>query len=102
MRSLHLLRYLDINGTVAYYNQYTVPDRWDPADADFEDAMYAFRGGAVFRGYDAFRELFRQFWVLRPAARVMSLPGIQHVGDRIYRYIAENRSRHFACSIDNS
>jgi predicted DCC family thiol-disulfide oxidoreductase YuxK len=102
MRSLHLLRYLDINGTVAYYNQYTVPDRWDRADADFEDAMYAFRGDAVFRGYDAFRELFRQFWVLHPAAGVMSLPGMQHVGDRIYRYIAENRSRHFTCSIDDS
>lgn len=71
-RSLHLFRYIDISGTVTYHNQYTVPETLGADDLDFEDAMYAFQGQQPYRGYHAFRTLFRQFGIY-PISTVMTL-----------------------------
>lgn len=98
-RSLHLFKYFDVNSVVTYYNQYDVPEHFETENTDFETAMYAFREGESFRGYRAFRELFRQLGFV-PVAYCMSIPGVIHVGERAYRYIAENRSRYFVCSTE--
>ncbi|WP_424014952.1 DCC1-like thiol-disulfide oxidoreductase family protein [Halorubrum xinjiangense] len=98
-RSLHLFRYLDISGTVTYHNQYTVPETLEDEDLDFEEAMYAFQGQQSYRGYHAFRTLFRQFGIY-PIAIVMTLPVVVYVGERVYQHIADNRSRYFVCSAE--
>lgn len=99
-RSLHLFPYLDVAGSVTYYNQYTVPDELDADGVEFEDAMYVFRGTRPFRGYRAFVELFKQLGFLYPVALAMSLPGVRNVGYRTYQHIADNRSRYFVCSLE--
>lgn len=97
-RSLHLFKFLDVSGNVTYYNQHNVPDEYDDGKTNFENAMYAFRGSSSYRGYYAFKHLFRQIG-FHPVSAIMSLPGVKHVGERVYRHVADNRSRYFVCSV---
>jgi predicted DCC family thiol-disulfide oxidoreductase YuxK/uncharacterized membrane protein YphA (DoxX/SURF4 family) len=96
-RTLHPFRYLDVAGSVSYYSQETVPDRYDRDDAAFDSAMYAFRDGDASRGYAAFRQLFAHLGITRPVGAAMALPGVRRVGRVVYGHVARNRSRHFAC-----
>lgn len=97
-RSLHLFKFLDVVDSVTYYNQNTVPDKYNNEKTDFRNAMYAFRGGSSYRGYYAFKCLFQQVGFY-PLSGIMSLPGVKHVGERVYQHIADNRSRYFVCSV---
>ncbi|MDS0297235.1 DCC1-like thiol-disulfide oxidoreductase family protein [Halogeometricum sp. S1BR25-6] len=100
-RSLYSFKLLDFTNAVRFHSQYTVPDRYrGREDVSFEDAMYAFDGEDAYAGYDAFRRLAKQFPVLVPLSWVMSLGPVARVGRRVYRYVAENRSRHFTCAVD--
>ncbi|WP_434531046.1 DCC1-like thiol-disulfide oxidoreductase family protein [Haloarcula sp. NS06] len=100
-QSLHIFPYLDINDTVTFYSQYTVPEEYkDREGTDFESAMFAFRDDKAYRGYWAFRELLRQFTVFAPLVWLMGFPPVAAVGERVYQYIADNRDRHFTCSVD--
>jgi predicted DCC family thiol-disulfide oxidoreductase YuxK len=100
-RSLSPFAHLDVANRVRFYSQSDVPSRYATrSDADYGAAMYAFREGdaTAYEGYDAFRELTRQlgFW---PVWFVMGLPVVSHVGKPVYRYVADNRSTHFVCSL---
>jgi predicted DCC family thiol-disulfide oxidoreductase YuxK len=103
-RSLYVFKLLDINGTVGFYSQSDVPAVYRERDGtdgvDFNRAMYAFRDGVAYEGYDAFRQLLRQFTVFVPLAWVMGLGPVRMVGERVYREIAANRSQYFVCRID--
>ncbi|MFC6835071.1 DCC1-like thiol-disulfide oxidoreductase family protein [Halomarina ordinaria] len=100
-RSLYPFKLLDVNDTVTFYSQSDVPKRYrERTDVDFDAAMFLFDDGEAHRGYDAFRELLRQFRVFAPLAWVMGLTPVAAVGERVYGYVAENRNRHFTCSID--
>jgi predicted DCC family thiol-disulfide oxidoreductase YuxK len=41
--------------------------------------------------------MFAQLGFLRPVAFLMGVPGVRQVGERVYGYVAANRSRHFTC-----
>ena len=100
-RSLYLFKFLDTNNSISFYSQYTLPPRLvNRDDTDFDTAMYAFRNGTVYRGYDGFVELFRQFPGTLPIILAMKLPGIKNIGYQVYEYIGANRSRHFTCAIE--
>lgn len=101
MRSLYLFRLLDTDGRVTFHPAASAPRGFrDLPDVDFERSMYVFHGGRAFEGYWAFRELVGQFGLFRPVAWLMSIPPVSLVGERIYRYVADNRSRHFVCAVD--
>ncbi|MFP8955178.1 DCC1-like thiol-disulfide oxidoreductase family protein [Natrialbaceae archaeon A-CW3] len=100
-RSLYPFKHLDVNDSVQFYSQSDVPrELIDRDDVDLESELYLFRDGEAYGGYEAFRQLFAQFWVFLPLTLLMALPPVRVVGDRVYAYIARNRSRHFVCSID--
>lgn len=101
MRSLHLFKYLDADARVRFYPQSEAPATYTNLEGvDFERSMYVFDGDHAYEGYWAFRALFAQFGLLRPVAWLMGRSPVAFVGTRIYRYVADNRSRHFACAVD--
>ena len=75
-RSLALFKTLDADGSVEFYSQHDAPDRYRNRDAvDFASAMYVFRDGVCYRGYDAFRELIGHVGFPR-VAWTMGLPPV--------------------------
>lgn len=100
-RSLYPFKLLDVDDTVTFYTQSDVPERYrDRETVEFEEAMYVFDDDRAYEGYYAFRELLDQFGIFRPLVSLMRFTPIERLGTRIYRYVADNRSRHFVCSVD--
>ena len=103
-RSLYPFKLLDVNGTVRFYSQSDLPAAYGARDGrdgvDFDRAMYAFRDGVAYEGYDAFRQLLRQFTVFAPLVWAMGLAPVRAVGEPIYRRVADNRGRYFTCRVD--
>jgi predicted DCC family thiol-disulfide oxidoreductase YuxK len=98
---LYPFKLLDINDTVRFVPQADAPDRYrSRGDVDFERAMYTFHEGVAYEGYDAFRELLRQFGVFFWLVWLMQRPLVERVGRRTYRYVADNRGRRFACRVE--
>lgn len=101
-RSLYPFELLDVNDTMTFYSQSDLPARYqDRPDVDYSSAMYVFDAdGTSYRGYWAFRELLRQLAVFAPIVWLMGTRPVAAVGERVYEYVAANRSRHFVCSVD--
>jgi predicted DCC family thiol-disulfide oxidoreductase YuxK len=100
-RSLILFKFLDINDTILFYSQSDLPDRLDKKEFDYSEAMYAFKNGEEHRGYYAFSKLMVHLRLFAPVGILMRAPVIRSIGSRVYGYISENRSRHFACSVQD-
>lgn len=47
--------------------------------------------GKVYKGYRAYLAMMRHMIYTAPLGWLLNLPGISHLGDRIYRYVAGNR-----------
>jgi len=100
-RSLYLFKYFDFNDTIRFYSQTDAPEKYAGRDdVDFEAAMYGFKDGTSYEGYDAFRVLLSHFGVFRPLSFTMEIPPITILGRRIYLYIAANRNRYFTCNVE--
>lgn len=101
MRSLYPFKLLDTDGQVTFYPQSAAPAAYREFDGvDFERSMFVFHDDHAYEGYWAFRELIGQFGLLRPVGWLMGRRPVAWVGERVYRYVANNRSRHFACAVD--
>ncbi|MDS0221568.1 DCC1-like thiol-disulfide oxidoreductase family protein [Haloarcula sp. S1AR25-5A] len=101
-RSLLPFKLLDVNERITFHTQSTVPERYrELDDVDFENAMYVFdEDDRPYAGYHAFRELLRQSKLFAPLVFLTGLSPVSRVGTRVYRYIADNRSQHFACAFN--
>lgn len=99
-RSLYLFKILDVNDTVTFHSQYTLPAEYGTRDIDQEGAMYAFTDDETYRGFYAFRELLRQFRVFVPIVWLFRFPGVQRLGEQVYEYVALNRERRFTCNVE--
>ena len=101
-RSLHPFKLLDVTNSIDFRSQYDVPEEYRARDdVNFEDAMYVFaENGRAYRGYYAFREVLRQNRAFAPLVWIMTLGPAEQAGTGVYEYIAQNRSRHFTCAID--
>lgn len=98
---LYPFKLLDINKTIRFVPQADAPDRYrDRHGVDFDRAMYTFHGESTYEGYDAFRELLRQFRVFFLLVWLMKFSPVERVGRRAYRYIANTRGQRFACRAD--
>jgi predicted DCC family thiol-disulfide oxidoreductase YuxK len=70
------------------------------ANADLENAMFAIdRRGRLFRGYFAFRRLFRALPLAWPLLPLFYVPGASALGPRLYARIARSRGR-LGCATD--
>ncbi|WIV66037.1 DCC1-like thiol-disulfide oxidoreductase family protein [Natrialbaceae archaeon AArc-T1-2] len=100
-RSLYVFKQLDINDSVQFYSQSDVPKELvDCDDVDLDEEMYLFRDGEPYGGYEAFRQLLKQFRIFFPIVLLMALSPVRYVGNRVYKYVARNRSRQFVCSFE--
>jgi predicted DCC family thiol-disulfide oxidoreductase YuxK len=101
LRSLRVLQRLDVRGAMVLYNSHesdTVGATFPMlAGADFAHAMFAVtQDGRVFRGYFAFKQLMRTLPLAWPLLPLFVLPGTDHIGPRVYAWVARNRNR-FGC-----
>jgi len=75
----------------------------DELPVEWEEAMRGIpmrtRSGDVLVGYDAVRRAMLQTPLGILPGLVMYLPGISHVGRRVYRWIAANRPRDLTCDV---
>jgi predicted DCC family thiol-disulfide oxidoreductase YuxK len=100
MRTLYPFKLLDVEDTVTFHSQYTLPDVYrNRDDVDLDRAMYVFDGADTYEGYDAFVELFGQYRIFAPLVWLMRTRPVRAAGKRIYGYIAANRGRHFTCRV---
>jgi predicted DCC family thiol-disulfide oxidoreductase YuxK len=58
------------------------------------------RNGKVYVGLDTYIQVFRAIWYLIPISMIIRIPGVYHVGKKIYKFIATNRTTE-RCNEDN-
>ena len=102
VRSLYIFKALDLNGSVAFRSPDEVAYDETTAQADFNEAMFLFRGDASYRGYYAFAELLAHYRIFFPFAWIMRRTPVAKVGERIYSFVAARRKEVFACKIDSN
>lgn len=104
IRSTRWLRRFDWLGRLAFRDMTASSD--DDLPVSFETAMQGLpmrtRDGRVLVGYPAVRRALLQTPPGFLPALVMYLPGVSHIGRRIYRRIASGRNRSVACKVDHS
>jgi predicted DCC family thiol-disulfide oxidoreductase YuxK len=84
---LRLVRFLD------YHNPEELAQAGGVSAADAEQAAIAVDDrGRLYRGFYAFRQICRRVPLLAPLTVVTYIPGIPALGERAYRWVAENRS----------
>jgi predicted DCC family thiol-disulfide oxidoreductase YuxK len=100
-RSVRCLRRLDWLGRLDFQDMTRVPERELPVR--FDDALRGMpmrtRDGRILIGYPAIRRALMQTPLGILFAWAMYVPGIEHIGRRIYRHVAENRRRDAACAV---
>ena len=67
-------------------------------------AWFVDHQGRLFGGAEAINRCIRLVWWLKPLAYLYDVPGIRHLQDRAYQWIADNRYRlpgsTAACAVD--
>lgn len=101
MQVLSPSKHMDANRTISFYGRQDVSATYRQRDdLKLAEAMYVVADGEAYRGYDAFVELLRQYRVSCPLTWVMERAVVSSVGEQVYQYVADNRSRHFTCSAE--
>ena len=100
-RSTRFIRSLDWLGRLRFVDMTSVapeslPVAWEVA---MQGIPMRTRDGRTHVGYPAVRRALLQTPLGALPALAMYLPGVSHVGRRVYRHIAENRGR-AACSVN--
>lgn len=94
VRSLYLFKHLDINDSVRFHPQSDAPAAVaDRDDVDLGAGLSLVRDGEAYGGYEALRQLLRQFRIFAPLTLVMGLSPVRAVGNRAYESLARDRSR---------
>ncbi len=52
--------------------------------------------GKIYTGYFAFRQIAKKIWLFYPLFLLSFLPGIDYIGNMVYKFVSENRYR-FGC-----
>ena len=93
---LHRLRFVD--GSNARLRERVAPGLSE--QQVFMEMYVVEPSGRRFGGYEAFLRIARVIPIMWPLLVVGVLPGIRHLGRRIYRVIAANRIRRGRCTDD--
>src|SRR5438093_353840 len=97
MRSLKVVRALDLFGALQYYDSHDQnTHKLFPQlrEADAANAMYTIAGAETpYEGFFAFRRLIWCSPLLWPLIPIFYFPGATFFGPRVYAWVARNRSR---------
>ncbi|MEM7754014.1 MAG: DUF393 domain-containing protein [Planctomycetota bacterium] len=101
-RSTAILHRLDWLGNLASVDMTAVPPADLPVAPETAMAGLPMRtaDGRVLVGFPAVRRALSRTPLGAPAAWVLWIPGVSHVGQAVYGWVARNRSRD-ACSLDS-
>jgi predicted DCC family thiol-disulfide oxidoreductase YuxK len=81
VRWLYPFSLLDVDETVTFYSQQDALNEYgDREDVDPERSIHVFDGVDAHEGYDAFRELLRQYRIFLPLVWAMGVPPVRAVG----------------------
>ena len=105
IRTLRVVRAFDVRHVLEFHDandRSAVLTRFPQlASVDLNAAMYVVDGSErIYAGYDAFRRIARSTpfgWWLLP---LLHFPGARTVGDRVYGFVAHNRSR-MGCRVED-
>jgi len=64
------------------------------------DDIHSVKNGKVYKGLDTYIQVFNVIWYLKPLSFILRIPGIYHIGKRVYKYVAVNRTTE-RCTEDN-
>lgn len=56
--------------------------------------------GEIYVGLDTYIQVLNAIWYLKPLSWLLRIPGVYHLGKRVYKYIATNRTTE-RCTEDN-
>jgi predicted DCC family thiol-disulfide oxidoreductase YuxK len=99
-KSVAILRRLDWLGRLDYVNAREIKADSDAelVDAPLFDEMHVLTpGGALHRGFRAFRWLAWRLPLCWPIAPLLYLPGVPGLGQRLYLWVARNRFHLVPC-----
>lgn len=100
---LYLFKLLDVNKTVRFVPQTDASDEFRNREGvNFGNTVHTFYGESTYEGYNAFRELLRQFRVFFMFVWIMKFPHVERLGRRVHRYIADNRDSRVDSDLDNA
>lgn len=86
---------VDTRGVLGVYSQRDVPARYaNRDDVRPTSSVYVFGGDKAYAGYDAIRELTRQYGELRPVTWALDRDPVERVGRRLYARLARHRADH--------
>jgi predicted DCC family thiol-disulfide oxidoreductase YuxK len=71
-----------------------------PIDKLLDDIHSVDHKGKVYVGLDTYIQAFNVIWYLKPLSWLLRVPGLYHLGKRVYEYIATNRTTE-RCTEDN-
>ena len=96
-RSVRVLRVLDLRRRLVFHDstdrKLVLRQLPALAGADLDAAMWALTRGRTYRGFYAFRRIAWAVPPLWPLVPLLHLPGVSVVGERVYDWVARNRSQ---------
>jgi predicted DCC family thiol-disulfide oxidoreductase YuxK len=97
IRTVILLKHFDIFTRIRFVTvqsaKGTVKELNEIPEAALLNDIYSINSsGKIFSGYNTYRKVFKAMIWTFPFSMVMYLPGISHIGRRLYSYIAANRT----------
>lgn len=101
VRSTRVLRALDWFGRLEFQDQNALSDEALPVarDAALRGIPMRTRDGRTLVGYPAMRRALLQTVLGCVPALVMYVPGVSHVGQRVYARVAASRARGVSCGV---
>jgi len=104
-RTVKALRAIDWSGRLQFVDGTKAAERTRIApgltEAEILVEMFVVDSrGRRHGGYDGYLQLARAVPLLWPFALLGPLPGLRHLGDRLYRIVAANRVRRGRCTDD--
>lgn len=98
IQSLDIQETIDFK-TVQFHSQdYPLLNPYD--SEDLLDNIYSIKNQKVYKGIDTYIQVLSSIFYLKPLSWFIRIPGIYHIGQRIYSFIATNRNTE-RCTEDN-
>jgi predicted DCC family thiol-disulfide oxidoreductase YuxK len=88
-RTVRIFRRLDILKQLTWIDFRRTRVNVDPGRLEHE--MAAIVDGRTYFGFSAYRAMSWRLPIFWPLLPFLYVPGVRHIGDAIYRYVADNR-----------
>ncbi|MBO9153255.1 DCC1-like thiol-disulfide oxidoreductase family protein [Chitinophaga sp. GCM10012297] len=99
LRTKIVIEHLDVAGKIKFASVQSYASA-EPALKDIPEETLLLdihsvdKKGKVYKGVDSYIRAFRSIFYLKPLSWLLRIPGIYHLAGKVYRFTAENRTRH--------